>query len=51
MTQPTLYNDPLMAAAGPLRPIEWKLAGWGIGLGLALLSLLAFAHTYLPAQL
>ena len=41
-------RDELKAPPEPLLPIEKKLIGWSLGLGLALLALLILANRLLP---
>ncbi len=41
-------RDELKAPVEPLLPIEKKLIGWSLGLGLALLVLLVLANRLLP---
>jgi len=41
-------SDELKAAPEPLLPIEKKLIGWSLGLGLALLVLLVLANHLIP---
>jgi hypothetical protein len=47
MPMPDL-RDELKAPVEPLLPIEKKLIGWSLGLGLALLALLIFANRLFP---
>ena len=37
-------------AAEPLLPIEKKLIGWSLGVGVALLALLAIVNRFLPVS-
>jgi hypothetical protein len=41
-------RDELKAPAEPLLPIEKKLIGWSLGIGVALLALLAIVNHFLP---
>ena len=43
-------RDELKAPAEPLLPIEKKLIGWSLGLGVALLALLAIVNHFLPVS-
>ncbi len=43
-------RDELKAPAEPLLPIEKKLIGWSLGLGLALLVLLVLANRLFPVN-
>jgi hypothetical protein len=43
-------RDELKAPAEPLLPIEKKLIGWSLGVGLALLALLAIVNHFLPVS-
>lgn len=45
----TDLND--VNAAEPLLPVEKKLIGWSLGLGVGLLIVLAIINHFLPAQL
>ena len=50
MSQPDLKNE-LNAAVEPLLPIEKKLIGWSLGLGIVLLiALIGFNH-FVPIKL
>jgi len=50
MPQPDLKNE-INAAVEPLLPIEKKLIGWSLGLGLALLAILITVNHFVPIQL
>ena len=50
MSQPNL-NDVPGNQVEPLLPIEKKLIGWSLGLGIALLIILAIVNELIPAQL
>jgi hypothetical protein len=41
-------RDELKAPVEPLLPIEKKLIGWSLGIGVALLALLAVINHFLP---
>jgi hypothetical protein len=41
-------RDELKASAEPLLPIEKKLIGWSLGIGVVLLVLLAVINHFLP---
>ncbi len=43
-------RDELKAPAEPLLPIEKKLIGWSLGVGVALLVLLAIINHFLPVS-
>ena len=43
-------RDELKAPAEPLLPIEKKLIGWSLGIGLTLLVLLAIINHFLPVS-
>jgi hypothetical protein len=43
-------RDELKATAEPLLPIEKKLIGWSLGVGVALLLLLAILNHFLPVS-
>jgi hypothetical protein len=43
-------RDELKAPVEPLLPIEKKLIGWSLGLGVALLALLAIVNHFLPVS-
>lgn len=51
MSQPNIGKEIRNAPVEPLLPIEKKLIGWSLGIGLALLILLALANHYFPATL
>ena len=44
-------RDELKAPVEPLLPIEKKLIGWSLGLGLALLAILIAVNHFVPIQL
>ena len=43
-------RDELKAPAEPLLPIEKKLIGWSLGIGIVLLVLLAIVNHFLPVS-
>jgi hypothetical protein len=43
-------RDELKAPAEPLLPIEKKLIGWSLGIGVALLVLLVIINHFLPVS-
>jgi hypothetical protein len=50
MSQPDLKNE-LNAAVEPLLPIEKKLIGWSLGLGIVLLIVLIGFNHFVPVTL
>jgi hypothetical protein len=44
----TNLRDEMKAPAEPLLPIEKKLIGWSLGLGVALLALLVLLNRFVP---
>ena len=51
MTQPDLKDEMAQTTAEPLLPIEKKLIGWSLGIGIGLLiALIAFNH-FVPINL
>ena len=52
MSQPDIGAELKKAPpAEPLLPVEKKLIGWSLGIGLALLIVLPFLKHYLPVSL
>jgi hypothetical protein len=52
MSQPDIGAELKKAApAEPLLPVEKKLIGWSLGIGLALLVVLLIVNHYLPVSL
>jgi len=50
MSQPDLRNELATAEVEPLLPIEKKLIGWSLGIGIVSLVILVFiSRTYFPA--
>ena len=50
MSQPDLRNE-LNAPVEPLLPIEKKLIGWSLGLGLVSLAILVALNHFVPIKL
>jgi hypothetical protein len=48
--EPYLAEELAKIEVEPLLPIEKKLIGWSLGIGVALLVLLAFVNHFFPAQ-
>jgi hypothetical protein len=48
MPQPDIRSELRNAAVEPLLPIEKKLIGWSLGIGLVLLALLVLVNHYAP---
>jgi hypothetical protein len=51
MSLPDLKSELHAAEVEPLLPIEKKLIGWSLGLGLALLAVLIAVNHFVPIQL
>ena len=51
MSLPDLKNEIYAAEVEPLLPIEKKLIGWSLGLGLALLAILIAVNHFVPIKL
>ena len=51
MSQPNISDELRKAPAEPLLPIEKKLIGWSLGIGIALLIVLAVVNHYFPVTL
>ena len=49
MSQPDIRRELEQTTYEPLLPIEKKLIGWSLGIGLALLAGLVVLNHYLPA--
>jgi hypothetical protein len=49
MTQPDIRRELANAPVEPLLPIEKKLIGWSLSIGLVLLAALALLNHYVPA--
>lgn len=48
LTQPNIRRELEKAPCEPLLPIEKKLIGWSLGLGVVVLAVLAVINHYLP---
>jgi hypothetical protein len=48
MTQPDIQSELEKAPYEPLLPIEKKLIGWSLGIGIVLLAALVVVNHYLP---
>jgi hypothetical protein len=51
MSQPNVGEELRKAAVEPLLPIEKKLIGWSLGVGVTLLVVLAIVNHLFPATL
>ena len=51
MSKPNIGNELRNAAVEPLLPIEKKLIGWSLGVGVTLLIVLAVVNHLFPATL
>jgi hypothetical protein len=51
MSQPDLKNELATAPVEPLLPIEKKLIGWSLGLGIVLLIVLIGFNHFVPIKL
>ena len=51
MSKPNISNELRNAAVEPLLPIEKKLIGWSLGIGVTLLIVLAVVNHLFPATL
>jgi hypothetical protein len=49
MSQPDIRKELEAAAVEPLLPVEKKLIGWSLGIGIALLVVLTLVNRYIPA--
>jgi hypothetical protein len=49
MSQPDIRKELDAAAVEPLLPVEKKLIGWSLGIGIALLVVLTLVNRYVPA--
>jgi hypothetical protein len=49
MPRPDLRDELKKIEAEPLLPIEKKLIGWSLGIGVALLAILAIVNHFFPA--
>ncbi len=48
MSQPDIKSELQKAAVEPLLPIEKKLIGWSLGIGLVLLAILVLVNHFAP---
>ena len=51
MSQPDVQEELGTQAVEPLLPIEKKLIGWSLGLGLALLAILIAVNHFVPIKI
>jgi len=51
MTQPDIRRELEKAPYEPLLPVEKKLIGWSLGIGIVLLAVLVAVNHYLPVTL
>jgi hypothetical protein len=51
MTQPDIKRELESAPYEPLLPVEKKLIGWSLGIGIVLLVVLVVVNQYLPVVL
>jgi hypothetical protein len=51
MSKPNIANELRNAAVEPLLPIEKKLIGWSLGVGVTLLVVLAIVNHLFPVTL
>ncbi|WP_213775890.1 hypothetical protein [Bradyrhizobium sp. dw_78] len=51
MSQPDLKNELATAPVEPLLPVEKKLIGWSLGIGIVLLVVLITVNHFVPIQL
>jgi len=51
MSQPNIADELRKAEVEPLLPIEKKLIGWSLGIGITLLIVLAIVNHLFPASL
>ena len=51
MSQPDLKNELATAPIEPLLPIEKKLIGWSLGLGIVLLIILIAFNHFVPIKI
>jgi hypothetical protein len=51
MSQPDIRDELRRAPPEPLLPIEKKLIGWSLGIGMALLVILAIVNHLFPASI
>ena len=51
MSQPDIKKELLNAPVEPLLPIEKKLIGWSLGIGLVLLAILVLVNHFAPVTI
>jgi hypothetical protein len=51
MPQPDLKNEINAGTVEPLLPLEKKLIGWSLGIGIALLAVLIAVNHFVPIKL
>ncbi len=51
MTQPDIKSELESSPYEPLLPVEKKLIGWSLGIGITLLAVLVVVNQYLPVVL
>jgi hypothetical protein len=51
MKQPDIKRELESAPYEPLLPVEKKLIGWSLGIGIVLLAVLVVVNQYLPVAL
>jgi hypothetical protein len=51
MSEPDIKNELLNAPVEPLLPIEKKLIGWSLGIGLVLLAILVLVNHFAPVTI
>jgi len=51
MPEPNLQQELQNAPCEPLLPVEKRLIGWSLGIGLALLVILLLVSRFVPASL
>jgi len=51
MSEPNIRDELRKAQVEPLLPVEKKLIGWSLGIGVVLLIVLAFVNHYFPVTL
>jgi hypothetical protein len=51
MSVPDIENEAKVTAAEPLLPVEKKLIGWSLGIGITLLIVLIAVNHFVPIKL
>jgi hypothetical protein len=51
MSEPDIHKEFQNAPAEPLLPIEKKLIGWSLGIGLVLLAILVLVNHFAPVTI